>query len=288
MQIIDDDQKKNLRHGLGRGLDSLIPIGDEYKEAEEKDKTQLSVDIIDPNPHQPRKEFNDSALAELAASIREHGVLQPLLVTRENNRYQLVAGERRLRAARIAGLKEVPVIVKSLDELSKLEIAIIENVQREDLNPIEAAVSYKTLIDNFNLTQEEVARKVGKARPTISNTIRLLALPVEIKNALLENKITEGHARTLLNIKDIDKQKRLFDQILNGGITVRQAERHKTNLGSRSKESKSPDLIAAEKKMSESLGTKVFVKNNRNKGQIVIDYYSFEDLERIYKKIISD
>lgn len=285
---VDDEQKNNFKHGLGRGLDSLIPIGEEYEEPNEQATNLISISNIDPNPHQPRQDFDDDALAELAASIREYGIIQPLLVTKEGSRYQLVAGERRLRAAKIAGLDKVPAVVKSMDDILKLELALIENIQRENLNPIEAAFSYKKLIDNFNLTQEEVAKKVGKARSTVANTLRLLLLPINIRAALIEGKISEGHGRALLNIEDPDKQQALFNRILEGDVTVRQAEKKKFNASLQSKTEKNPDLIAAEKRMSESFGTKVSIKQSKKRGQIIIEYYSVEDLERIYRKIIGN
>ncbi len=286
MQTVDSDDKKMNKHGLGRGLDALIPtdINDEGKVTA---TDFISVEIVDPNPHQPRQEFNEVSLTELASSIREHGILQPLLVAPSGGRYQLIAGERRLRAAKIAGLKEVPVVTRTLDEQSKLELALIENVQRENLNPIEAAASYKKLMDEFNLTQDEIARKVGKARPTIANTIRLLSLPVEIKQALAKGKISEGHARTLLGIDDPKKQRDLFEGIISGKITVRQAENKSNRAKGYVGKIKDPNLEAAERKISEALATKVVIKNKaKNKGQIIIDYYNLEDLEKIYKRII--
>ncbi|MDD5693281.1 MAG: ParB/RepB/Spo0J family partition protein [Patescibacteria group bacterium] len=284
-----DDSKKMARHGLGRGLDSLIPT-EEYENGEKTDKDSLiiQIDKIDPNPHQPRKDFNEEALVELASSIREHGILQPLLVTPAKDRFQLIAGERRLRAAKIVGLTEVSVIVRTMGEQSKLELALIENVQREDLNPIETAQSYKQLIDEFNLKQEDLSKKVGKARATIANTLRLLSLPAEIKLALSQNQITEGHARALLAVDDKEKQRVLFEKILKGDVTVREAESHaKAKRSSHAPEVKDPNFVAAEKRMAEVMGTKVEIKNKKNKGQIVIDYYSFEDLERIFKRIIN-
>jgi ParB family chromosome partitioning protein len=286
--VTDDDGKKLNKHGLGRGLDSLIPISiDETGEEIKVNATDfISVGLIDPNPHQPRQNFEEVSLSELAGSIREHGILQPLLLTPNENRYQLIAGERRLRAAKIAGLKEVPVIIRTLDEQSKLELALIENVQRENLNPIEAAYSYKKLMDEFNLTQDEVARKVGKARSTIANTVRLLSLPVEIKAALSKGVITEGHARTLLGIENKDEQLLLFQNMVSGKITVRQAESRSSRVkNSAAGKTKDPNFEAAEKKLEETLGSKVVIKSKSKGGQIVIGYYSLEDLERIYKII---
>jgi len=286
MQTIDDSGKKQV-HGLGRGLDSLIPIDEALYEDNSRisSDNEIDVEIIDPNPKQPRQDFKEEALAELAASIREHGILQPLLVSKaDNNRYQLIAGERRLRAAKITGLKKVPVIIRSLDDQSKLEIALIENVQREDLNPLESAVSYKKLIDEFNLTQEEVAKKVGKARTTVTNTIRLLSLPGEIKRGLIEGKITEGHARNLLSLKTKEDQLNLYEQIIRDGLNVRTVEQ-KTSRKT-AKHEKDPDFQAAENRMSEALSTKVEIKRSKKGGQVIISYYSAEDLERVYRRII--
>jgi len=289
MQDLTVDPKKMTKRGLGRGLDSLIPTEDyENDEKSDKDSLIVKIDRIDPNPHQPRKDFNEVALVELASSIREHGIIQPLLVTPEKDRFQLIAGERRLRAAKIAGLSEVPVVVRTMGEQAKLELALIENVQRENLNPIEAAQSYKRLIDEFNITQETLSKKIGKARATIANTLRLLKLPSEIKLALAQNTITEGHARALLSIEDKDKQRVLFEKILKGDVTVREAEIQTKEKKTNPKVSeKDPNFLAAEKRMGEVMGTKVVIKDKKGKGQIVFDYYSFEDLERIFKQIVS-
>lgn len=286
MQTLDNQQKNTKSHGLGRGLDSLIPTGFDADEPVERATGLANVNLIDPNPDQPRREFDEEALAQLANSIREYGVIQPLLVTKKGDRFELVAGERRLRASKVAGLKEVPVIERTLKENERLEIAIIENVQRENLNPVELAYSYKHLIDQFSLTQDEVAKRVGKARSTIANTMRLISLPHDIKQALIECKITEGHARTLLGIDSVDKQMELFRQMLSGGMNVRQAESGAAGAKGRKSEAVDPNVKAAEKRMSEAVGTKVVIKRTGKGGKIVIDYYSFEDLERIFKKIV--
>ena len=280
------DLKSNNKHGLGRGLDSLIPVGNDLA-APQKADDLLSVDLIDPNPMQPRQSFDEAPLAELAASIREYGVLQPLLVTRNGGRYQLVAGERRLRASKLAGLKEVPVIERTLDEKAKLEMAIIENVQRENLNPIESALSYKRLADEFNLTQEEISKKVGKARSTVANSMRLLSLPMEIKQGLMDGKITEGHARTLLALENRDDQLGLYYKITSDGLNVRAAEAAiKTEPSSQTKPKvKDPDVLVAEKRLSEVTGTKVKIESRGKKGRVVIEYYGPDDLEKIFKLI---
>lgn len=285
--IADDDNAKektrSTRFGLGRGLDSLIPISDDDESPSPvSSEAKINPALIDPNPHQPRTSFDEAPLAELAASIREYGILQPLLVTKaEKGRYQLIAGERRLRAAKLAGLTEVPVIERTLDEQQKLELAIIENVQRENLNPIEAALSYRRLIDEFNLNQEEVSQKVGKARSTIANAIRLLGLPAEIKQGLTEGKITEGHARSILAIEDRQAQLNFYHNILSEGMNVRQAESHVQNGSVKVHKKGDPHIKAAEKRLSEAVGTKVRIKPK----QIIIEYYNDEDLERIFKII---
>jgi ParB family chromosome partitioning protein len=284
MQTLDDNAKKNV-HGLGRGLDSLIPTGFDMDEPVEKATGKIAVDLIDPNPQQPRREFEEGALIDLANSIRKYGIIQPLLVSKTGSRYELVAGERRLRAAKVAGLKEVPVIERSLEEQEKLEVAIIENLQREDLNPLDLAYSYKKLMDQFNLTQEEVAEKIGKARSTVANTMRLTTLPHEVKQALINGKITEGHARALLNLSSVKEQLEMLDRLITRNMNVRDLEnkvavqKHTRTLV------KDPNLMAAEKKIAEAIGSKAKIKTVGKGGKIIIDYYSLEDFERIYKKI---
>lgn len=276
-------QNTKIFRGLGRGLDSLIPIGD----GGETPKVQigslmLNPAIIDPNPHQPRTSFDETPLAELAASIREYGILQPLLVTKsDKGRYQLIAGERRLRAAKLAGLSEVPVIERTLDEQQKLEFAIIENIQRENLNPVEAALSYRRLIDEFSLSQEDAAKKVGKARSTVANALRLLGLSAEIKQGLIDGKITEGHARSILAIEDREAQLNFYHSILSEGMNVRQAESHVQEKSTKVRAQADPHIRDAEKRLSEVVGTKVRIRPK----QIVIEYYSEEDLDRIFKVI---
>jgi len=283
--------------GLGRGLDSLIPVSDDTSKdndnaAKDSDARKnealdtLAISKIKPNPHQPRREFNEDELKELADSIKSHGIIQPLVVTKEGSDFILIAGERRLRAAEMAGLSEAPVIFRDTNALQKLELALIENIQRSDLNVLEEAASYKKLIEEFNLTQEDVARKVGKARSTVANTLRLLSLPVEVKRGLREGKITEGHARAILALPTLEEQLALYNQILSGSLNVRQAE---------AKAKKGPVAIfTAEenlevKKITEELGnflgTKVSIARKGAGGKLIIEYYSDEELERIYQKI---
>jgi ParB family chromosome partitioning protein len=283
------DVKKNNKHGLGRGLDSLIPVDGNDEVKVQQAEEFVNVDLIDPNPMQPRQSFDEAPLAELAASIREYGIIQPLLVCKNGDRYQLIAGERRLRASKLAGLKEVPVIRRTLEDQEKLELAIIENVQRENLNPIESALSYKRLADEFNLTQEDISKKVGKARSTVANSIRLLTLPMEVKQGLMENKITEGHARTILALENREDQITLYHRITSDGLNVRATEAAiKRNLPSVKPEtSKDPDVVLAEKRLSEATGTKVKIESKGKKGKVVIEYYNPEDLEKIFKLITS-
>jgi ParB family chromosome partitioning protein len=241
---------------------------------------------------QPRKNFSQDALEELARSIQSKGVLQPILVQAEGtDNYTVVAGERRFRAARIAGLAEIPVLIRSFTELEKTEIALIENLQREDLSPVEEAQGYKTLIDAGNLTQEEVAQRVGKSRATVANSLRLLKLPADVLKALDSGGIAAGHARALLSVQDEVARNRLFRRIQEQALSVREVEKQAAQLqeqgGSkahpaRSKEPlKSPELLALEQSLIERLGTKVNIRGSETRGKIEISYYSMEDLERI-------
>jgi ParB family chromosome partitioning protein len=281
MQPVDDTKRASFR-GLGRGLDSLIPVSEDDSNTPQTGSMTVRTVLVDPNPHQPRTSFDEAPLAELAASIREYGILQPLLVTRgEKGRYQLIAGERRLRAAKLAGLDEVPVVLRTLDEQQKLELAIIENIQRENLNPIESALSYRRLIDEFSLSQEEAAKKVGKARSTVANALRLLSLSAEIKQGLIEGKITEGHARSILAIEDRESQLRFFHSIVSEGLNVREAEMHVQAKSQKPRKYTDPNIRAAEKRLSEAIGTKVKIRPK----QIIIEYYNEEDLDRIFKII---
>ncbi len=285
MQPVEEKKKKS-NFGLGRGLDSLIPVDDDNAQAKAGD-IEIDINLVDPNPHQPRTSFDEAPLAELAASIREYGIIQPLLVTKaDNGRYQLVAGERRLRAAKLAGFTKVPAIERTFDEQKKLEVAIIENIQRENLSPIEAALSYKRLMEEFNLTQEDAAKKVGKARSTVANALRLLTLPAEIKQGLMEGKITEGHARSIMAIESREGQLAFYHRIISDGLNVRQAEHHVKEKNT-TKVRKDPNVRAAEKRLSEVMGTKVLIKTSGTGGRITIDFYSPEDLDRIYRNLTS-
>lgn len=289
--------------GLGRGLSSLIPnktidddtstktrpaIGEEDSIRGDKFVIEVDVANIVPNPHQPRVNFDEAKLADLAQSIMAHGIIQPLVVSRNGNQYELIAGERRFQASKLAGLKKVPVIVREAEELEKLELAIIENVQRHDLNAIEEALAYQKLIDEYQMSQEEVAAKMGKSRSLVANKVRLLVLPVEIQKALIEGRITEGHAKAILSIQNPEKQRAMFELILKGNLTVRQTE-DKTKEISVKPHKRSvntdPMIKELEDAFVEALGTKVKISKSGDGGKIVIEYYSQEDLDRLQEKI---
>ncbi len=292
------------KRGLGRGFDALIPtqiVEDEFDVTAKVDAAtgermsvdtlrELDVNLIDPNPHQPRKNFNEKELEALAASIRIHGILQPLVATRQGERYELVAGERRLRAARLAGMMTVPVIVRSLDEQQKMELALIENLQRADLNPIETATAYRKLMDQFNMTHEDIGRQVGRDRSTVANTLRLLNLPLEAKRAVTEGRISEGHARVVLTIEESDKQMEFLNLMLQSNWTVRQAEEYaRAFRGATGTKAKAEARIAQTNDLTQSLsdylGAKVSQVTTARGGKLVIEYYSDEELDRIYRAI---
>ena len=250
---------------------------------------EIPVSEIVANPYQPRKVFKEEALRELAESIKEHGVIQPVVVTRSPNGYELVVGERRFRASQLAGLTKVPAIVKdSLQDQTKLEVALIENIQRQELNAIEEAQAYQRLMEKFNLNQSEVAVKVGKSRPAVANTLRLLNLPAEIQRAIIEGKISEGHGRAILGLSDIEKQLLMYKMILDQGMNVRQVENKVRELTARPKMDAvmpDPKLMAVETTLRSKLGTQVKVARQGRGGKITIEFFSDEDLEDILHKI---
>lgn len=272
------------KFGLGKGLSALIP----EKEEKESDIKLISPDKIKPNPYQPRREFKETELQELALSIKEKGIIQPLIVRKiDNDEYELIAGERRLRAAKIAQISEIPVIIMDCSEEDLLQLSLIENLQREDLNPVEEAKSYEALISKFSLTQEEVAKKIGKSRPDVANTLRLLNLPDFILQGIREGKITAGHGRCLLSLPSNDLQNKIYYQIVLKKLSVRDTEEVVRNLTAetgKQKRKKKPEAIFVSdivEKLSGILGTKVKISGSGKKGKIYIDYYSSEDLERI-------
>ena len=283
-------QKKS---GLGRGLDALFSSS--LTESEDAVK-MVSITSIVPNPKQPRTVFNEEELNELAASIKEHGIIQPLIVSeKKQGEYMLIAGERRLRAAQIAGLTTVPVISRDADDKALLELALIENIQREDLSPLEAAEAYKSLEENFNMTHEEISKRVGKNRVSVTNTMRLLKLPGEVQRALLDKKITEGHARVLLSLPTAQAQISAMNHIIQNELSVRQTEEYVRNLIGEKKQAKnptaalSPEMKEIEDKLRQLVGTKVAIRPSKNgKGTISIYYYSEEDLESLLQKLGSN
>ncbi len=286
---------KNMTNGLGRGLNSLIP----QKNQKDKDKTsafsiqdknkvlQIEVTEIITNSRQPRQRFTDYKMDELVSSIKEYGIIQPLIVSPKNKGYELIAGERRLRAARELGLKKVPVIIRDANEQEKLELALIENIQREDLNPVETAIAYKQLLDEFNLTQEELSKRIGKPRPSIANTLRILNLPEEIKLALIDGKISEGHAKLLVGLNNEAKQMSLFRKIVHSGLSVGDTLKETRRMGGTKMAKIKINYEDKDKEFAlrEFFGTKVEIKRKRKGGQIIIDFYSDDELNEIIAKV---
>jgi ParB family chromosome partitioning protein len=274
---------------LGRGLAALIP----QRTAGQPGPTEIPLDRIRPNPTQPRVRFEPAELETLTASIREHGVLQPILVTETVDGYQLVAGERRWRAARAAGLERIPAVVRDLDEAHQLEIALIENLQREDLDPIEAANGFRRLIDEFGLSQEQVATRVGRARSTVANTLRLLDLAPVVQQAVIDRAITEGHARALGGLS-VEHQEHVVGSVIDQDLSVRQTEELVRRLRAPRSTTTEPvavgpgrdaDLDRVEEDLRRALGTKVSLARTRRGGRIVIEYYSDEELGRLYDRL---
>lgn len=311
-------------YGLGRGLASLIPqkqkqksikepnedvnyfgtkssdgsVKDALKAKESQNNSgspsqgdgvqEIETVRIVPNPHQPRLNFDQEKLKELADSIKEHGIIQPIVVTKNGNQYEIIAGERRFQSAKLAGLKTVPVIVRKANDQQKLELAIIENVQRHNLNPIEEAKSYQKLENDFDMNQEEVASKVGKSRSAVANKTRLLNLPIEVQKALIEEKITEGHAKAILALENPEKQRALFEMILKNNLTVRQTEDKTKEISVKTHKrvvSLDPETKENIDRLAGALGTKVKISKAGDGGRILIDFYSKEELDNIIEKI---
>jgi ParB family chromosome partitioning protein len=280
------------RKALGRGLNALL--GTPETEAADQLR-EIDIDRILPNSHQPRKNFDDDALNELAASIREHGVIQPVVVSAlDDGFFQLIAGERRWRASQRAGLLRLPAVVREAGDHDSLELALIENLQREDLNPMEEAQAYERLISDFGMTQEEVARRVGKNRATIANMLRLLRLPGEVQQWLRENRLSTGHAKALLSLSDLNAILDSARKIIQGNYSVRQAEmlvsRYSNSVGKDesggSVETVDPNVKAAVHALEQVLGTKVTVQENGGRGRIEIHFYSFEEMNRLYEGLL--
>jgi ParB family chromosome partitioning protein len=276
------------RSGLGRGLEALIPTTEERESA----VTQVSVSAITPNPMQPRTTLDPEALEELAASIGEHGMIQPLIVTQQGpERYQLIAGERRLEASRMAGLAMVPVIVKEATPQQVLELALVENIQRADLNPLEEAAAFQQLVEEFGLTQEQVAERVGKSRVAVTNVLRLLRLPAEVKQALADGAIREGHARALLALPTTESQVAALRTVTSKALSVRQTEELVRRLLAEPPAKKpaqpvSPKVRALEEEFRQTLGTRVnLYRDRKGRGRLVIHFYSEEELQAIYDVI---
>ena len=297
------------KRGLGKGLDSLIPTGDtkpvkkttasgeavsktEVKEIIKKVEQTLNINQIEPNKNQPRKQFDEDALAELADSIKQFGVIEPLVVVKRKGYYELIAGERRWRAARLAGLKEVPVVIKDYTDQEIVEIALIENIQREDLNPIEEAHAYERLIKEFNLKQDEVAERVSKSRTTITNSLRLLKLTEKVQQMLIDDMLSTGHVRALISIEDPELQYETAMYIFDKKLSVRETESYvkkvlsgkKTAVTEATTDEKDLSFLYTEieERLKNVLGTKAVIKSKgKNKGKIEIEYYSVDDLDRI-------
>lgn len=290
------------KSGLGRGLDALIPIDDDRQPGADflnppstGGISFLPLQSISPNPRQPRGQMNPQELAELADSIRRNGVLQPIIVTPASlsGQYVLIAGERRLLASRMAGLAEIPAIIREASEVERLELALIENVQRADLSPLEAAEAYRQLDDEFNLSHEEIADRVGKSRSTVTNTLRLLNLPEDVRQALNDKRISEGHARALLALPTAQAQSSALITVLKHELNVRQVEELVRRLtgqrpASTSRPTPAPEVSALEERLRQSLGTRVELKPHRKGGTLVLHYYSEEELDALVERLLSD
>lgn len=275
------------KSALGKGLGALIPEVDEAKlNIDRSGILEIDINYIAPNENQPRKNFDEEKLNTLSQSIKEKGIIQPILVTKDGEYYTIIAGERRWRAAKLAGLKKVPIIEKKLSDIEVMEISLIENLQREDLNPIEEAMAYKRLVDEFSLTQEEISKRVGKSRPAVANSLRLLNLDPKVANYLVEGTLSEGHGRLLVSIDNHDMQYEVAKKIIDESLNVRQTEKLIKKLNEKkpvnpNKEKKDIYIREIEEKLKSVLGTKVSINKSRKKGKIEIEYYSEDDLQRI-------
>ncbi len=278
------------KRGLGKGLSALIPDEtlDNNNEIDNDTIYNINLSLIEPNIEQPRKSFNDDAMLELAYSIKKHGVIQPIVVRKHNDGYQIIAGERRWRAAREAGLKQIPCIVKDIQQFESTQLALIENLQREDLNPIEEANAYEQLMNNYNLTQQKLSEIVGKSRSSIANKMRLLSIDERVKNFVLEGKISSAHARTLSVVKEKELQFNIAERIIEKQLSVRETEELVKKLKSKNNNKKKrqinekdPIIVEIEDLLRKKFGTKVQIDKGRKKGKIQIEYYGQEDLDRI-------
>lgn len=274
------------KFGLGKGLGALIP--EQQNDSEQDGRLYISINKIKSNSDQPRKAFHNESIVELSESIKHNGIIQPLILKQDGSNYSIVAGERRWRAAKMAGLKEVPAVVMELTDQQVLEISLIENIQREDLNPIEEAVAYKKLLSDFGLTQEQLSRVMGKSRATITNIMRLINLDTRVQEYIIEGVLSEGHGRTLLGIKEGDLQYEVAQRVIDDGISVRELEKIIKNIASQSEDKEVKEEYNLNSyykdvrdRLQDYFGTKVNLSNKKNKGKIEIEYYSSEDLQRI-------
>jgi ParB family chromosome partitioning protein len=292
------------KRGLGKGLSALLSPDENdsiQKDTISKGEIFISIDKLKPNPNQPRKDFDADELAELAESIRQQGIIQPIIAEDTGDgSYIIIAGERRARAARVAGLTEMPIILRKYSEEKRMQVSLVENIQRSNLNPIEEAAAYKQLMEIEDLSQDELASKVGKNRTTVANFLRLLKLPPNIQESLRKAEISPGHARALLSVQNPKVQEELFREIISKGLSVRDAEKRASALGpmgslmsgvkkahKNSLQDRAPELGAMEEKFITRLGTKVAINGDLNKGTVVIDYYSMEDLDRLYEILVN-
>lgn len=272
--------------GLGKGLGALISVNNTDEISNNDSIITIPINLIKPNEEQPRKNFDNDKIAQLAESIKEHGIIQPLILKKDEDTYIIIAGERRWRAAKSIGLKEVPAVIMNLSDKDVLEVSLIENIQREDLNPIEEAIAYKKLLEDFNLTQEELGKKVGKSRTVITNCIRLLNLDNRVQSYLIDGVISEGHARILLSLSDKELQYIISQKIIDEQLSVRETERVIKNLNNKKPKIENNNdnnsyILDIKNRLENLFGTKVLLKNKNNKGKIEIEYYSNEDLQRI-------
>lgn len=272
------------KKALGRGLSALIP---EKESERKKEIIYVQTDQIKPNPFQPREDFDNQNLEQLSQSIKEKGVIQPLIVRRRGDNYELIAGERRLRACKLLGFSEVPVIIKDIEDQDSLEYSLIENVQRQDLNPIEEARAYKYLIEKFQITQEKISEVLGKARASVANILRLLKLPQEIQEEMKKGRLSFAHGRALLEIEDVNLQRRLTQEVISNGLSVRELEnlikmrRTRTTKRRIEPSGREPYLAVLEEQLQQLLATKVRISKRKKRGHILIEFYSQQDLERI-------
>jgi ParB family chromosome partitioning protein len=279
--------KRLKKATLGRGLDALIPVDEEAK-----GYILADIDQIKPNAYQPRKEFDEDGIDELASSIKEKGIIQPLVGRKIGDRYEIIAGERRWRAAQKAGLRRIPIILKDASDNEVLELALIENLQREDLNPIEEAIAYEQLIGDFGLTHDEISKRIGKDRSTITNQIRLLKLPERVKQAIMNREISAGHARAILSIESQSKALEILDLIKRNKLSVRQTEKLvqgsiKEREADKKQKYVDPFLSNVTERLKRALGTQIKITDRNGRGKIEIEYYSLDDLERIVESLMT-